>query len=613
MEPRATTTAMELSRPSTPKFQQESNSMISSPRSGPSRPSTPTTLSSVTAPRDSISSARASYRFFNSLLRGVYESCVLPTETAFAASHSICSSSYFEFMEPRSSWRQLTFLPPSNVNLQRTFSLSSPFLALVSTVQGAQGEEVDTSTLPPPAKKSKHENKQLEKVKDKKENDPLLRTMSIRLILTSEQREEVVKTLAVQRAAFNFGNDLVRNYDAFAFMNKIRDAWNDWKDGVRQNRFGDSHLHRWIVNSKVHTKIEAQGIRQLCAAYKAEHAKAKKNKTHPHPVRFRSTRKMLKETLLLEKAANGGPCLAFLPCPYVETRRGRARCILKIGGDNFSEKNLQYFILDDKKSVINRLVNEKSPLFDGKIKWDKRLGTFHFIYTYEIPHLPDPDPCFLNKSIVATDPGVYPFQAWYSPTSGEYGRLLDSDTDVLFKRCQALDKLQSRIDRFQGARNRRQRVRTKAALRKRLARDRECLKEWVKAAHYNCIKVLLSKHDIILQPTLETSRLSRRVSRRISSKTTRLMLTWSHYHFVQRLKHASARKAGCHVIECKEPGTSKTCTNCGFWKANLRVQDKRFNCPRCGIVVDRQLAGARNNFLAAYGMAVGVGWDGVDG
>jgi len=47
--------------------------------------------------------------------------------------------------------------------------------------------------------------------------------------------------------------------------------------------------------------------------------------------------------------------------------------------------------------------------------------------------------------------------------------------------------------------------------------------------------------------------------------------------------------------------------------ADLRVQDKRFICPRCGVVVDRQLAGARNNFLAAYGMAVGVGWDGVDG
>ena len=439
--------------------------------------------------------------------------------------------------------------------------------------------------------------------------------MHIRMLPTSKQRKEIIKTIAVQRAAFNFANDLIRNYDGFAFMDKIRDAWNGWKDDVRNNRFGDSHSHRWIIESKVHTKIEAQGIRQLCAAYKAERAKAQKNGTQAHPVRFRNTRKMLKETLLLEKSANGGPCRAFMPYPYVERRKGRAQCVLKIGGDNFTGQKLEYFILEDKKSVIDRLVKEKNPLFDGKIVWDKRLGTFHFIYTYELPHLADPDPGFLNKRIGATDPGVYPFQAWYSPTSGEYGRLLDGDTDVLLKRCKALDKLQSRIDRFKGARSRRrrQRLRTLAALRKRLARDRACLRGWVKAAHYNCIRVLLSKHDLILQPTLETSRLSRRVSRRIRSDTARLMLTWSHYLFVQRLKHASARYAGRHVIECKEPGTSKTCTNCGFWKADLRVQDKRFICPRCGVVVDRQLAGARNNFLTAYGMAVGVGWDGVDG
>jgi hypothetical protein len=29
--------------------------------------------------------------------------------------------------------------------------------------------------------------------------------------------------------------------------------------------------------------------------------------------------------------------------------------------------------------------------------------------------------------------------------------------------------------------------------------------------------------------------------------------------------------------------------------------------------VDRQLAGARNNFFAAYGLAVGIGWDGRGG
>ena len=88
------------------------------------------------------------------------------------------------------------------------------------------------------------------------------------------------------------------------------------------------------------------------------------------------------------------------------------------------------------------------------------------------------------------------------------------------------------------------------------------------------------------------------------------MLTMSHYMYRQRLQWASSRYAGRHVFETEEPGTSKTCTSCGFWHANLQLNDKTFVCPKCHLSVDRDIAGARNNFFAAYGNAVGIGWDG---
>ena len=78
----------------------------------------------------------------------------------------------------------------------------------------------------------------------------------------------------------------------------------------------------------------------------------------------------------------------------------------------------------------------------------------------------------------------------------------------------------------------------------------------------------------------------------------------------QRLQWASSRYAGRHVFETEEPGTSKTCTSCGFWHANLQLNDKTFVCPKCQLSVDRDIAGARNNFFVAYGNAVGIGWDG---
>ena len=114
-----------------------------------------------------------------------------------------------------------------------------------------------------------------------------------------------------------------------------------------------------------------------------------------------------------------------------------------------------------------------------------------------------------------------------------------------------------------------------------------------------------------MQPHLQTAALSLRSGRVLHSKTVRKMLTMSHGAFCERLQSAAARHAGRHVRITTEPGTSKTCTRCGFWHAALG-SSKTFSCPACGVVVDRDVAGARNNFFAAYGAALGIGWGGDD-
>jgi hypothetical protein len=48
-----------------------------------------------------------------------------------------------------------------------------------------------------------------------------------------------------------------------------------------------------------------------------------------------------------------------------------------------------------------------------------------------------------------------------------------------------------------------------------------------------------------------------------------------------------------------------------MWIIPRLSNDKTFVCPKCHLSVDRDIAGARNNFFAAYGNAVGIGWDGI--
>ena len=155
------------------------------------------------------------------------------------------------------------------------------------------------------------------------------------------------------------------------------------------------------------------------------------------------------------------------------------------------------------------------------------------------------------------------------------------------------------------------RQRVTKVLRRKLAREQKRMSGYMEAAHYDAANFLLENHDIVVAPILQTGWLMQKRNRKTGPKLSRNLYTWAHRLFRQRLAYAAARHPGRFVFECAEPGTSKTCTNCGAWKHDLSLADKIYSCSHCGICVDRQLAGARNNFFAAYGMAKGLGWDGI--
>ena len=392
----------------------------------------------------------------------------------------------------------------------------------------------------------------------------------------------------------------------------------------------------------VNSNMVSNAIKQLTDAYKSNYAKRIKDPSHSFQVKFRarSPKATPTEVLVIEKdrAANNyehktSSLLRFEPCECTDKRSGRSACKAFFGNNL---KEVGGIRMQDSARIIARVLAEGNRLHeDAKIQWDKRTGAFYFIYLYTVQKDEDPDPDFINKRIVATDPGCSPFQEWYSPTSGEFGALLDDGYAEIRLRCHRIDKLQSRLalrevtpshmlltrrrQETLGPRQQKQAHRgTTRRLRRKLAKERRRLHGYVESAHYDAANFLLNHHDIIIQPILKVSELVKkkrdeRLQRVFGSKMARAMCTWSHYLFRRRLISASARYAGRHVYETTEPGTSKTCTHCGTWNAGLRLGDKVFECRRCTLAIDRQLAGARNNFLAAYGMAVGVHWDGVTG
>lgn len=520
-------------------------------------------------------------RFYNAALRAsVYQRCVLPAISGHATPNVIPASAFAVHRQATYGYHHERHSPPALSEANPSFSL--PFAKYTAQMPAVNDDN------PPPAKKRKLFQRAA----------PIaghMRTVAVRMWPTPAQRRELLRSFSMARHAYNFACGIVQR-ERRADIVDLRKRWSA------------EPLPHWASRpeERVSVQFQARAIQDLVNAFKTNEAKRRKNAAHRYQLHFRSLKRTPTEILHIEKDyASKATMLRFESCGG-DSKPNRAECLAFLGNNLKRTGGIR---LQDDPRIIARLLAEGRHLKEeAKLRWDKRRNAFHLLYTYELPRLPDPDPAFQSKRIVACDPGCYPFQALYSPTSGEHGALLVGGTHELMRRCYDLDRRCGRVARHRG-RGRFHR-RRRRRMRKRLARERARLRGWVQDAHYDAANTLLRSFDLVLQPRLAVQDLVIAATRNISDQTARAMLTWSHAMFIQRLRSASARYPGRHVLETHEPGTSKTCTHCGAWKHDLEPRHKIYACARCGLSFDRQMAGARNNFFAAYGAAVGMGWDG---
>ena len=618
---------------STPASLPGSSSSTSTPKSVSYKPSTHPPSCLEIARLDSISSAKASCRFYNRSLQGVYESCMLPTVTAFAALHTTSSSTYSSTMEQKSQWKHTMHRPP-RASLPRTSSLSLPFLAHACTVVEAvlpeeeDPDDAETTSAPMEAKKSMPFQR-----KEPMKGRP--RSYKNRILPTKEQWVEIKRVFAAARTAYNFANKRIRDDKAPIDTISLK------KDWVRSEKDD--------CTKGVSTRIINNAIKEVVTSYKSNETKKKKNPRFTYEVKDRSV-DARSEVVHIERAhvllkvvsvdavrettkkkEKAEPVVPRTKRTEQRLKRSttkrRAECGLCFGNNLEKVGALR---IQGTSKIIKKIMKAGANLHAGAlIQWDKMRNALYFIWIDDVAIPADPDPTFEHKRIASLDPGSSPFQQWYSPTSGEFGELLSGTHVVLKERYSRIDKLRKRINRrlkapqdFVTKRQRTRytwrkrnlkRQRVTKVLRRKLAREQKRLSGYMEAAHYDAANFLLKDHDIIIAPVLQTGWLMQKRKRKTGAKLSRNLYTWAHRLFRQRLAYTAARHPGRFVFECAEPGTSKTCTNCGAWKDGLRLGDKIYSCSHCGISVDRQIAGARNNFFAAYGMAVGLGWDGVGG
>ena len=190
---------------------------------------------------------------------------------------------------------------------------------------------------------------------------------------------------------------------------------------------------------------------------------------------------------------------------------------------------------------------------------------------------------------VALDPSVRTFLTFFSET--DCGKIAHKAFGRIQRLCHYLDDLISRTAAEPSSKRRRRMRRAQAQLRQRIL-------NLVDELHWQTARWLTSNYKLVLLPTFETQDMTRRGGRKIRSKTARMMLSFRHYVFKQRLLW-KAWQRGVLVLEVNEAYTSKTRSWDGVLNENLGsrtvIRDED------GFGIDRDINGARGSFLRALG------------
>ncbi|MEQ9233181.1 RNA-guided endonuclease InsQ/TnpB family protein [Coleofasciculus sp. E2-BRE-01] len=229
--------------------------------------------------------------------------------------------------------------------------------------------------------------------------------------------------------------------------------------------------------------------------------------------------------------------------------------------------------------IVEKMYHEPTLVLDR--------GRWFICYAIDVPK---PEP--LNSQLaIALDPGVRTFLTGFD--GSEIWEIGKYDMGRIYRLACHLDKLMSRVGLSKGRQFKRLRYRLRKAAQKIRVKIRDLVDELhKKAANYLC-----TKYHLIFLPGFEVKNMVKRGKRRLTTKTARKLVTWSHYRFKISLKHQAA-KYGCVVVDVTEEYTSKTCSKCGNIHTKLGG-NKQFVCPSCGHAIGRDINGAFNILLKA--------------
>jgi putative transposase len=343
----------------------------------------------------------------------------------------------------------------------------------------------------------------------------------------------------------------------------------DWLRKRFVNKINIPNKYNFLLDTPKHVRDGA--IFDLVQAYTSNFAKRRKNPLHTFDIKFR--RKKDNQAITIPKTSikliqEDDQDKAVKMYPTFLKNQIKFYTRLYQNSNNTRKK--------DKENIFSKgMVNH-----DCKLVLDK-LGRFYLMVPQSVKACENQTGC--KHEWGSLDPGVRTFQTLYSPSFGVAYKFADGDISRIFRLCKHLDGMISK------------RKRKSAAYRKSMKKLRQKIRYLVDEVHWKVIRFLIDNFKNIIIPPFETSQMVKKLNRKIRSKTVRSMMCWSHYRFRKRLEK-KAQHEGVNIFVNGEEYTTKTCTHCLVINPKVKGE-KVLKCPHCGLLIDRDLGGARNIFI----------------
>lgn len=370
----------------------------------------------------------------------------------------------------------------------------------------------------------------------------MLISRQIRLYPSKRDRKTLLQWFHTARRTYNLALESVQQ-GKFSPTDFERLRWR-WVTSQQL-----SEKQRWMEDTP--SKIRAGAIRDLCDAYETNFLKRKQNPEHTFTVSFRSRKD--DQSISLQKDAfrslNSTKAALFFPT-----------------------------LLKDHMRTSPTISLEEASKHDCRLCLT-RTGKIFLCVPTEVAVTTAG-----GEAVAAIDPGVRTFLTGYSPTHGVF-EIGGGDIGRITRLCCSLDALISIRDGTTGYQKRRRLLRP-------IRRLRERLKNLVKDCHHRSVSFILDNFQTVIISPFESSNMVTRRGRKISRKTVRQLLSWSHIPFGDRLI-AKAAILGRNIIVNGEEYTTKTCCKCGSINENVGGK-KTFACPTCNFNIGRDVNGAIN-------------------